>query len=267
MKTSLAAIQNDLKDAILKGADTFKAHIATPAKGSKSTAFGIYKTAYTMRLTDFLANDHEMLHSYLGDSNFAKLAEAYIKTNPSEHPNARWYSINLPAFLLGYEPLRRNPEIQELAALESALNTAFDAPEADTLTLVDLSSLDPEIFSTMALAIHPSTSRLKFYHNTTSIWSALKCEGQPPKPHLLDSKQEIAVWRQGTSSRFRLLGNEEAMALDVASKGGNFSQICEMIAVMEGAETAPQRAASYLRGWIEAELLLALPGFKLKAEK
>ena len=136
-----------------------------------------------MRLSEFLAHDHEILRQYIGETQFDKMAQSYIAAHPSQHPNARWYSVHLAEYLHNYEPFLYHPEIQELATLELALNTAFDAPDAASLSLVQLTALDPEIFKSLILGIHPSASRLTFKQNTTSIWSALKCETQPPKPH------------------------------------------------------------------------------------
>ena len=216
-----------------------------PARGTKAEAF--------------LANDHEVLRTYLGESQFAVMAQSYVTAYPSEHPNARWYSTHLTEFLRSYKPFEHHPEIQELAALELALNSAFDAPEAAALTFAELTALDPDVFSSMVLGIHPSAARLTFRQNTTSIWSALKCEARPPKPHMLDQDQALLVWRQGTSSRFRILGDEEAMAFDSCKNGASFSTICEMMAFLDSPETAATRATGYLRGWIEAELLLVSP--------
>ena len=69
---------------------------------------------------------------------------------------------------------------------------------------------------------------------------------------------EIMVWRQGLGSRFRILGAEEAMAIDSAREGLPFSIVCEMIAAFDDPENAGLRAASYLRGWIEAEIVSAV---------
>jgi Putative DNA-binding domain len=217
----------------------------------------IYEDAQVMSLINFLANCHEVLRQYLGDVSFASMARDYIAAHLSETANARWYCQHLPAFLKLYKPFKRHPEIHELANLEAALNFAFDAPEAQSLSMADMAKLDPEIFTKVPLNMHPSAVRLTFSQNTTSIWSALKCEEHPPKPHSLDAPQQIAVWRQGTASRFRILGDEEAMAFDSTYTGANFTVICEMITMMEGADTAATRAASYLRGWVEAELVLA----------
>lgn len=255
MTTNLEKIQSDLALSVVTNSMAFAPHIATPAHGKKSEAFGIYKHGYVLRLTDFLANDYKALRTYIGEKNFSQMAKKYIEAYPSENPNARWYSKHLPDFLKSYVAFEFNPEKQELAALELALNDAFDSVDCNAITLQNLAEAEQSKFLKTPLHIHPSSRRLKFQNNTTSIWSALKCEAEPPKPHALDQMQEIVVWRQGTSSRFRLLGDEEAMALNAVADHATFSQICELIAFMDGAETASLRAASYLKGWVEAELL------------
>ncbi len=48
------------------------------------------------------------------------------------------------------------------------------------------------------------------------------------------------------------------MALNGATEGLGFAVICEMIAVMGEPDTAAIRAATYLRQWIEDELVSEL---------
>lgn len=267
MKPTRAEIKQAFKSAALSGDQKFAARIANLARSANANLVDSNEIANLVPLKEFLAIDYRFLRKYLGETQFTEMAKSYCEANSSTQPNARWFSTHLAEFLRGYAPFSHHPEIQELAALELALNSAFTAPEAAALTLADLTTLDPEIFSSMNLGMHPSASRLTFTQNTTSIWSALKCETQPPKPHLLDEQQQTLVWRQGAASRFRLLGNEEAMAFDAAKTGASFSTICQLIAFMDSPETTAARAASYLRGWIEAELLLAAPTFAVRPEK
>ena len=91
--------------------------------------------------------------------------------------------------------------------------------------------------------------------NVSSLWASLKCGETPPTPEDFASPTEIIVWRQGLGSRFRILGAEEAMAIDSAREGVPFSVICEMMAAFEDPDNAGLRAAGYLRGWIEAEIV------------
>lgn len=141
------------------------------------------------------------------------------------------YFKTLPCFLNAYEPFLRAPEIQEMATLELALKVAFESPEMTSLSSKDLDTLG----SAQRLHFHPSVQYLRFFQNTTSLWSALVCEQVPPRPHALDCVQHLIVWRQGNGARFRIVGAEEAHAF-------------------KNATTA--LAQPYLRSWVEAQLVL-----------
>ncbi|NJM30626.1 MAG: DUF2063 domain-containing protein [Rhizobiales bacterium] len=229
--------------------------IKNPARDTKDVMLGVYRYAYVSRLREFLANDHEKLSCYMGEAAFATMSKAYVAKYPSDQPNARWYSRHLPEFLAATPPFKKSPELAELALLERALNDAFDAPEAAHKTFDDLAAVPPEDIAQAQFAIHPSARCITVVTNVTGLWSSLRCGEQPPSPYRLDEPQEVLIWRQGSSSRFRLLGKEESMTLAKAQEGLPFGVICEMIAMMDDPDTAAIRAATYLRGWIEAELI------------
>ena len=88
-----------------------------------------------------MRNDHELLHLYLGDEMFDEMGHAYVKARPSEHPNLRWFSQGLPEFLKSTEPYCNHPVLSDLAALEKALNDAFDAAEGAVLELTAMAGV------------------------------------------------------------------------------------------------------------------------------
>jgi hypothetical protein len=219
------------------------------------------------QLLGFLEQDYAMLRLYLGESAFVKLAIDLVGAHPFETLNARWYCKNLSNYLQNEAPLPYSREIIELASLEQTLGAAFDAPAEAAVTVKQLQKFMANETPSMVFKKHPSVSRLAFSQNTTSIWSALKCEAAPPKPHLLDQPQEIIVWRQGTTTRFRLLGRDEAKSFDATIAGASFAQICEILSDVEMIAPPSLYAANYLHGWIEAELLVPGSDFAASAEK
>ena len=255
--TKLADLQKRLQLAVLGNAPADDL-VAAPPVGSRDSRLGVYRSAYTLRLTEFLEHDYEKLRTYLGGVRFAEMAQHYIKEPPSDQPNARWFSRFLPEFLESSHHYRRNPEIAELARLERALNDAFDGPDEPVCTMADLGAVAPEDFGSVSFVIASTVHRFAVTTNVSSLWSSLKCDEVPPRPEDISAPLQIMVWRQGSGARFRILGDEEAMAIDTARQGVTFGVICEMVAAFDDPDSAALRAAGYLRGWLEAEIVSSI---------
>ena len=193
------------------------------------------------RLTEFLADDYAKLRLYMGDSAFNAIARHWLATYSIGAPKARALSRNLPDFLGLTKPFSRSPELSDLAHLEQAFLAGLNAPDALILTLAEFAHKNPQNF---LLELHPSVQRLQQRTNATSIWAALTAGELPPPPERLDEPQELLVWRQGLTSRFRILGREEATALDEAARG-------KLIGI-------DQLSENFLRGWLESELISIL---------
>ena len=256
--TTLAELQHALQNGILGTPGRAEALIAAPPSGSRAQRFDVYRNGYLLRLTEFLANDYDQLKCYLGETRFNDMARAYAIRHPSDNPNARWFSKHLPDFLKDASPFRRHPELAEIARLEQALNDVFDAPDTPILVMQDLAAIPPEDIGTVSFELVPAVQKIIVTTNVSSLWSSLKCGETPPSAIDLDTPVQILVWRQQSGSRFRLLGDEEAMALDCVAQGLSFAAVCEMIAMHDAPDDAAMRAAGYLRGWLEAEIIAGI---------
>lgn len=200
------------------------------------------RTFSSVPFIDYLANELPMLHAYLGDIAFNKIAHDYVSANASQRENANFLSTHLPQYLQASPSFTHNPEIYELAAFEVAINKAFVAPESCIAKSLDAFSGDQR---TIKIKFVDSVQLLLFNQNTTSIWAALKCEEKLPRPHSLDAPQHVLVWRQRGVSRFRILGEEEASLFQhFAKKAKTVTQ-----------KSVLQRTSNYLRGWLDAELV------------
>src|SRR5260221_1997896 len=142
--SDFARQQSAFQRGILTGDDTVLAEILDSPKEKRETLFGVYRYAYGSRLVEAMRNDHELLHLYLGDEMFDEMGHAYVKARPSEHPNLRWVSQCLPDFLKSAAPYCDHPILSDLAALEKALNDAFDAAEGPVVDLSGMAGFSPE---------------------------------------------------------------------------------------------------------------------------
>src|SRR6185369_6628626 len=90
----------------------------------------IYQHAYTARLAGALRDNFGVLPQVMGDDAFDALALAYIAAHPSRHPSIRWFGDKLPEFMAAHENLVPHPALVDLARMEWALRSAFDAADA-----------------------------------------------------------------------------------------------------------------------------------------
>ena len=179
--SDFARQQADFQRGILDGDDAVLAEILDSPQEKREVLFGVYRYAYGSRLVEAMRNDHELLHLYLGDEMFDEMGHAYVKARPSGHPNLRWFSQGLPEFLKSTAPYAEHPALSDLAALEKALNDAFDAAEGKVVELTDMAGFAPEAWSGLRFRPHPSASRLELATNAAAIWLALKNDEAPPE--------------------------------------------------------------------------------------
>lgn len=207
------------------------------------------ETLAIANLTEFLAGDYNKLRLYMGVSGFNAIGRHCLANYAFEAPKARALSQRLPDFLDLTKPFSRSPELSDLARLEKAFHDALNAPDAPILDRTAY----PKGFGKFLIVLHPSVQRLQVRTNATSIWAALTAGELPPPPERLDEAQELLVWRQGLTSRFRMLGREEAVALDEAARGE--------------AVRIDQHSENFLRGWLEAEAISVLREINDAGEK
>lgn len=260
---SLAELQDLMQQAIVSGDDRLLAHLRDGRLTTRDTLLDVYRHAYRARLVDVMRTEHPLLAEYIGEDAFLNLAHRYIELFPSTWRNARWFASSLPEMLATTQPYSTHPQLAELARLERALSDAFDAMDAPPITVDTLVAFPPEHWGSLCFTPHPSAQRLNMSWNTLAIWRALQNEQSPPDATLAGPVEQLIVWRHGVTSKVRALLTEEAMLWDEASRGVSFAILCEMAAVYDEPDVAPQRVAGYLQGWITADLL---SGAKLCAD-
>lgn len=253
--SDLARLQSEFQRSILAGEDSVLTEILDSPREKRDVLLGVYRHAYGSRLVEAMRNDHKLLHSYLGDEMFDEMGHAYVAANPSQHPNLRWFAQALPEFLKSSAPYSDYPILSDLAALEKALNDAFDAKEAPTLAIADVAGIAPEVWNDLKFTAHPSAIRLDLTTNVAAIWLALKNDETPPDAVALAEPCRLLIWRQDVTPMFRELPIEEAMMWDEAAGGIPFGVLCVMLATYDDPDGAAARGAGYLHGWVTAGLL------------
>ena len=251
----LASLQDEFQRAVIDGDNAVLGELLDTSKENRAVLLNVYRHAYTERLMEFLSNDYEKLNAYMGDDQFRQMARGFAGGHPSGTPNARWFGTKLPEFLRKSEPYKALPALGDLADLERALNDVFDAPDAPTVDMADLTVIPPKAWPKLTFVPHPATRRLDQATNAADIWRALHNEEAPPDTKTPGETRQLIVYRSNGMASFRPLPSDEAMMWDEAAKGVRFSVLCEMLSIYGGEENAAARAAQYLQGWIDAGLV------------
>lgn len=248
----LADLQQSFQKAILGEALTAPPIFASNARAAADERFGVYNAAYRLRLAEFVATDYPALRALLGDEDFGALVVDYIAATPSRGRNARWYGSRLPEFMRAQERWRQT-EAVDLALFERALADAFDAADAPTIRLDDLTQVAPDRWPQLVFAFHPSLRLLTLQEAIDTLHAAMIADADAPARG--PERSAVLIWRNDGEVLHRRAEASEAMALTEAMAGATFGQICQLLAFQAGEEVGGLAAGS-LAQWLADGLIV-----------
>jgi len=256
--SELARVQREFQDYLLRGDNVLEARVVGTARVPVATRLGIYAEAYRSRLTEALAHNYPVLAGLLGESDFGALASEYIAAHDSPFYSIRYYGDELATFLATREHYAAAPVLAELAQWEWAMTAVFDAADATPLAAETLARIPPTRWAQLRFRWHPSVRRLTLWWNVPQLWQALSEHRERPEMTLAASPREWLLWRENLTSYFRSLPRTEVSVLDAARSGWPFGELCTLLCEELGDNDAPAQAASLLRGWIAAGLIVGV---------
>jgi hypothetical protein len=252
---TLAAQLQALAQAITAdSAPTDTAELFRPTPQGGPPRLGIYRKAYRARLTEALRENYPVLHRVQGDEAFDELAERFIAACPSHQPSIRWFGSALLEWLAANSEQLSHPALADLARMEWALCTVFDAADCTPLSVDDLLAQTAETWPELRFTGHPSLRLIALDWAVEPLWRALsnnpeaETAAPEPQPH------HLLVWRQNDQTQWRSVEPFEADMLQAALSGESFAELCERAAATEGKQAAAA-VAGHLRVWVEAGLL------------
>lgn len=230
-----------------------------------------YQHAYQARLAGALRDNFDVLALALGDAAFAELALAYTAAHPSRQPSIRWFGHRLASFMArrvdqdnGLVP---HPAMVDLARLDWALRTAFDAADAPVLDASALAALPAEAWPRLRFGLHPSVQRLSLAWAIGPAWHALRAHAdavadgdsnntEPALPPPRPLAHTLLVWRQGLATRWRSLDEAEAALLAAVAAGQPFARWCALASrLADDPETAVPLVVGHLQQWLAEGVL------------
>lgn len=256
----LRAMQQQLADAMLAGGMPLPGSLRGDDKADEASRLSVYQQGYRIRLREALATEFPGL-ALLAGRRFAPLLDDYVAAQPSTHFNIRWHGEGLANFLAHASPWCERPELAEMAQLDWAISTAFDAADHATVSASDLAGIAPEAWAALRLHPLPHARLLRCTGNIDAFRRAADRHGPRPPLRRWRRPRHLLVWRLALDVHYRQVAPGELPALLGALNGETFAHLCERLAERYGTTALP-RMAALLAQWLGEGLIgrLALPG-------
>ena len=252
---------------LLSQQDGFMAQIldeeaALPAGWGNRQAAGlsVYRNNYRTALVEALRSIFEQTERWAGEASFKRAAAHHLIV----HPPAGW---TLDMAGEGFdetcaELFGTNPEVAELAWLESAMHRAFVAAECDPLTHQQFAErsadFTPQDWADLHISLTPDLQFRMITQDSAGLWRALKDGATPPEQLALAASAGLAVWREGLTPVFQSIDAAELASLELTRKGASYGECCENLVELLGEEQAIPFAGAMLGRWLANGWIAAL---------
>jgi hypothetical protein len=246
---ALQVIQQQMLQAVLGGVSTPPAAIQGDAIAGAGARLAIYQRGYRIRLRDALRDEFSGLQCAAGRS-FENLLDKYVAAHPSEHYSIRWYGSGLAAFLDYAHPWRNKPQLAEMARLDWAISTAFDAADESSKNVTELSAVPAEAWAGLCLSLQQNLQIMACLFNTMAFRRAADRGARRPHLRRFAAPRQVMVWRHATTVHYRQLDDDEWQVLGATMRGASFAGLCDMLAARHGHATAMPRMVTLLQRWL-----------------
>ncbi|MCA1935449.1 MAG: DNA-binding domain-containing protein [Asticcacaulis sp.] len=227
--------------------------LATPAP-TVSEGMRVYHHAYRARLAGAMAETYAQVWAWLGDETFNSEVRAYVE----QHPSSQWslddYGQDFAGFLAQRFP--DDPEIAELAWLDSALRQAFAAKDADLLDGAALTQVSD--WETVRFVLNPALHHRAIRSNAPALWRALSKNETPPEVLYFEETSGLCVWKTALASRFRTLEADEYALICALAAGQGFAAACETLMRDAPDRDLTAQIGAWLGQWLAEGLITGL---------
>lgn len=255
--SSLQALQQQMLQAVLAEKALPPQAIRGDAIADAGSRLAIYQHGYRIRLRDALRNEFSGLQCMVG-ARFDVLLDRYVDAHPSEHYNIRWYGSGVAAFLDYARPWREKPQLAEMARLDWAISTAFDAADEPSVGVGDLAAVPPDAWAQLRLSLQQNLQVLPCLHNIDAYRRAADRGAGRPRLQRFAQARPMMVWRHAMTVHYRRLDEDEWQVLGAAIRGEPFASLCERLTSHHDESAATMRMVALLKGWLEAGLIAGL---------
>lgn len=130
--------------------------LSGPGGAPAGRRFDVYRNNVVVSLMRALDEAFPAIRALLGETGFARLAQAHVRRHPPRSPLMMQYGADLPGFLQDFPPLAALGYLPDLARLELARRAAYHAADATPLPPARLRALPVERLLHSRLTLAPA---------------------------------------------------------------------------------------------------------------
>lgn len=206
----LSELQREMARALRHGSSLSKdatfsafarANIAGNARLSPVEQLDIYREQFWLRHTSSLVEDFPGLGGILGQDEWERLTEQYLREVAPDSYTLRDLGARLPQLLESASWLPHQQLCLDMARLELAYIEVFDAVDAPPLAPERLAELPEETFGEVRLVLAPSVRLLFLRYPVADLRRRLRTESDEPvaipeqaPQHLVVYRRELRLW-------------------------------------------------------------------------
>jgi hypothetical protein len=171
----------------------------------------IYTGGYFARLYDVLGQDYVTVARLIGDDAFRRLARAYLTRFPSRSYSLSFLGTDFPCYLATAARVPRRALLRDVATIENAMTSIFDAEETPVLTPEDFASLPPQEWQSARVRLNGAFGLFELSYSVNPLVTAARTDKTLPvaprrKTWVAVYRRNYVVWRWDLSEpRFALL--------------------------------------------------------------
>jgi hypothetical protein len=176
----LAELQSAYRHYLLTGesGQLAPAIIADAFDGAER--LGIYRNNFLIGLGEALKANFPITLQLLGRDFFEQAARRFVLTHPPRRPCLFEYGAEFPRYLGGLPELAALPSVADVAELEFARITSYNAPVEEHVTAATLANLSPELLDAYPIRRARHAQIVQVAAPVLELWSA----HQAPNPDL-----------------------------------------------------------------------------------
>ncbi len=226
---------------------------------SRVERVNIYAESYFWRLFETLKTQFPVTAWLAGEVDFRNIVTDYVLEHPSRDPDLRRFGAVFPRFVDAHALAERHPYLAFCAQVEERMASLLDAEDRTPIAPMALANIPAQRWPGLRFKAAPTLRLLSSRWRFSPLSEAYRAGPQVP-PALTEAADEnvyTLLWREKMRVMHRSVPRTEAEALAAMVEGRTFTEICAAAAA-EGADV--DAVASWLRRWIDAELIIGASG-------